>query len=258
MLAFACGAPMHALWLQKEQWRPGMVSTDVRFGWRQLRRRPGLAIAGVLTLAIGIAATTAIFSVVYGVLLKPLPYREPSRLVQLWEVNPLFKWTEANVAPGNLVSWIERNHSFESLAWYFGSDTRAGGTTTLSYGGAGEPVRVTAQQVSRNFFEVLGATPALGRTFAPGEDVAGKQRVAVLSYGFWKRQLGGDRSVVNRMIQLNGRDFLVAGVMPASFSFDNTAPDCWLPIVLNFAEVRDVRRPHYLHVVARLKNGVSI
>ena len=257
VLALACGAPLHAIWLQKEQWRPEMVAADIRFGWRQIRRRPALTIAAGLTLAIGIGATTAIFSVVYGVLLKPLPYREPSRLVQLWEVNPLFKWTEANVAPGNMISWIERNHSFESVAWYFGSDTRSGGTSTLSYGGAGEPVRVTAQNVSRNFFDVLGASPMLGRTFAPGEDVAGKQRVAVLSYAFWQRQLGADRSVVNRMIQLNGRDFLVAGVMPASFSFDNTSPDCWLPIVLDFAQVREVRRPHYLHVVARLKPGVS-
>ena len=258
VLAFACGAPMHALWLQKEQWRPEMVGADIRFGWRQLRRRPGLAIAAVLTLAIGIGATTAIFSVVYGVLLKPLPYREPSRLAQLWEVNPLFKWTEANVAPGNMISWIERNHSFENLAWYFGSDTRSGGTTTLSYGGAGEPVRVTAQNVSRNFFDVLGVTPMLGRTFAPGEDAAGKQRVAVLSYAFWRRQLGGDPSVVNRMIQLNGRDFLVAGVLPSSFSFDNTSPDCWLPIAMDFGQLRDVRRPHYFHVVARLKPGVSL
>lgn len=258
VLALACGAPWHALWLQKEQWRPEMVAADVRFGWRQLRRRPGFTIAAVLTLAIGIGATTAIFSMVYDVLLKPLPFREPARLVQLWEVNPLFKWTEANVAPGNLVSWVERNHSFESMAWYFGSDTRSGGTTTLSYGSAGEPVRVTAQQVSRNFFEVLGVSPLLGRTFAPGEDVAGKQRVAVVSYAFWQRQLGGDPAVVNRMIQLNGRDFLVAGVLPASFSFDNTSPDCWMPMVLNFADVREVRRPHYLHVVARLKPGVSI
>jgi predicted permease len=258
LIAFACGAPWHALWLQKEQWRPEMVSADIRFGWRQVRRRPGVAIAAILTLAIGIGATTAIFSVVYGVLLKPLPYREPSRLVQLWETNPLFNWTEANVAPGNMISWLERNKTLESMAWYFGSDTRAGGTSTLSYGGTGEPVRVTAEQVSVNFFDVLGTRPFLGRAFLPGEDVAGKQRVTVLSYAFWRRQFGGDTSVINRMIPLNGRDYLVAGVLPQSFSFDNNTPDCWLPMVLDFAQVRESRRPHYLRVVARLRPGVTV
>lgn len=258
VLAFVCGAPLHALWLQKEQWRPEMVSADVRFGWRQVRRHPAVTLAAVLTLAIGIGATTAIFSVVYGVLLKPLPYREPSRLVQLWETNPLFNWTEANVAPGNMISWLERNRTIESMAWYFGSDTRSGSTSTLSYGGAGEPVRVAAQQVSTNFFDVLGVRPMLGRAFLPGEDVPGKQRVAILSHSFWRRQFGGDPSVVNRMVQFNGRDFLVAGVLPESFSFDNIGADCWMPMVLDFAQVREARRPHYLRVVGRLKPGVSV
>lgn len=258
VLWIACGAPLHALWLQKEQWRPEMVSADVRFGWRQVRRRPALAIAAILTLAIGIGTTTAIFSVVYGVLLKPLPYREPARLVQLWETNPLFNWTEANVAPGNMISWLERNHTLESMAWYFGSDTRSGGASTLSYGGAGEPVRVAAQQVSTNFFDVLGTQPMLGRGFAAGEDVAGKHRVTVLSHSFWRRALGGDPAVINRMIRLNGRDYQVVGVLSESFSFDNIGADCWMPMVMNFADVRESRRPHYLRVVARLRAGVSV
>lgn len=258
VLAFACGAPLHALWLQKEQWRPEMVSADLRFGWRQVRRNPGIALAAVLTLAIGIGATTAIFSVVYGVLLKPLPFREPSRLVQLWEANPLFNWTEANIAPGNLISWLERNKTLESVAWYMGSDTRSGGRSTLSYGAAAEPVRVTAQQVSVNFFDVLGTRPLLGRAFLPGEDVAGKHRVTLLSHAFWRRQFAGDPAIVNRQIQLNGRDYLVVGVLPESFSFDSNAPDCWMPMVLNFAEVRETRRAHYLRAVARLRPGASV
>jgi putative ABC transport system permease protein len=258
MLAFALGAPVHAAWLQKEQWRPDMVMADLRYGWRQLRGRPGMAAAAVLTLAIGIGATTAIFSVVYGVLLKPLPYREPDRLVQLWETNPLRDWTEANVAPGNMISWRERSHSFDSMAWYFGNDARGAGTSTLSLGGSGEPVRVTMMSVSTNFFSVLGASPALGRAFVDGEDVVGHQRVLVLSHAFWRRQFAADPSIINRSIILNGRDYLVAGVMPASFAYDNRPIDVWAPLAMDLAQQREVRRPHFLRVVARLKPGATL
>lgn len=256
-LAFSCGALAHAAWLQKEQWRPDMVMADVRYGWRQLLGAPGVALAAVLTLAIGIGSTTAIFSTVYGVLLKPLPYREPERLVQLWESNPLFNWTEANVAPGNMLSWRDRSHAFESMAWYFGSDTREGGTSVVSLGANGEPSRVNLLSVSTNFFDVLCVAPALGRAFVDGEDVAGRQRVVVLSDAFWRRALGGDAGLVGRTIPLNGRDYLVAGVMPPSFSFDTRSADAWVPMVLDLAKVREVRRAHYLRVVARLKTGVT-
>ncbi|TAK13853.1 MAG: FtsX-like permease family protein, partial [Acidobacteria bacterium] len=256
--AFACGAPLHAVWLQKEQWRPEMVTADIRFGWRQIRRRPGVALAAILTLAMGIGATTAIFSVVYGVLLRPLPYREPSRLVQLWEVNPLFSWTEANVAPGNMISWRERNHTLAEMAWYFGSDTRGAGLSTLTLGGSGDPVRVDAMSVSANFFDVLGVAPRLGRAFAAGEDTGGPHRLVVLSDGFWRRQFGADPSIVNRTIPVNGREYTVIGVMPPSFSFDNKPVDFWLPLIMDLAQMREVRRPHYLRVVARLKPGVTI
>lgn len=255
---FACGAPAHALWLQKEQWRLDMVMSDLKYGWRQLRNRPGFALAAMLTLAIGIGATTSIFSVVYGVLLKPLPYREPDRLVQLWETNPNFNWTEANIAPGNMISWRERNHSFEDMAWYFGSDDRGAGTTTVSLGNAGEPQRVELMSVSLNFFSVLGTSPAMGRSFVAGEDVAGRNRVLVLSHKFWRTQLNADPSVINRNITLNGREYLVAGVMPESFAFDNAPTDAWVPLVLDLAQSREVRRPHFLRVVARLKPGVDV
>ena len=258
LLAFAAGAPMHALWLQKEQWRFEMVWTDVRFGWRQVRRRPGIALAAMLTLAVGIGATTSIFSVVYGVLLKPMPYREPSRLVQLWEVNPLFDWTEANVAPGNMISWRERNHTLAEMAWYFGSDTRGAGTTTLTLGGNGEPVRVDAMSVSANFFDVLGVAPRIGRPFVAGEDTGGPHRLVVLSDAFWRRQFGGDSAIVNRTITLNGRPYQVIGVMPESFVFDNKPVDFWTPLVMDMAQVRESRRPHYLRVIGRLRPGVTV
>lgn len=257
-LALAIGAPRHAWWLQREQWRIEMVWGDLRFGWRQVRRRPGVALAAVLTLAIGIGATTSIFSVVYGVLLKPLPYREPDRLVQLWETNPLFDWTEANIAPGNMLSWRERNHTIADMAWYFGSDSRAAGLNTMSLGSTGEPVRVSAMSVSANFFDVLGVTPRLGRAFAAGEDTGSPHRLAVLSDAFWRRQLGADPAIVNKTIDLNGRAFTVIGVMGASFVFENTPTDIWLPLTMDLAQVREVRRPHYLRVVARLKPGATV
>lgn len=235
-----------------------MVWADVKFGWRQMRRSPGTALAAVLTLAVGIGATTAIFSVVYGVLLKPLPYREPERLVQIWETNPLFDWTEANVAPGNLLSWRERNHTIESMARYFGSDTRGAGLTSLTLGDAGEPVRVQGMSVSANFFDVLGAPPALGRTFAAGEDTGAPHRLVVLSDAFWRRQFGADRSIAGRAITMNGRAYTVIGVMPAAFTFDNKPADFWLPLNMDEAQVREVRRPHYLRVIGRLKPGVTL
>jgi putative ABC transport system permease protein len=253
----AAGAPRHAWWLQREQWRTDMVLADMKFGWRQVRRTPGASLAAVLTLAIGIGATTAIFSVVYGVLLKPLPYREPERLVQIWETNPLFDWTEANVAPGNLISWRERNHTIESMARYFGSDTRGAGLTSLTLGDAGEPVRVQGMSVSANFFDVLGVAPAIGRTFAAGEDTGAPHRLIVLSDAFWRRQFGADPSIVGREVTLNGRAYSVIGVMPTAFSFDNKPADFWLPLNMDEAQVREVRRPHYLRVVARLKPGVT-
>jgi len=256
-LRFALGAPWHALWLRTESWRPSLLATDATGALRQLRRRPGLATAAILTLAVGAGATTAIFSVVYGVLLKPLPYRDPASLVQLWEVNPLFNWTEANIAPGNLLSWRERNHVFEDIAFYFGSSTREGGLSSLTLGGD-EPVRVQGLSVSTNFFAVLGALPASGRTFGEGDDAAGRNQILVLSHRFWHDRLGANPNVIDQPLTLNGRVFRVVGVMPADFEFDAAATDFWLPMTFRLSDLREVRRPHYLHAVARLKPGVTL
>jgi predicted permease len=256
-LHFALGAPFHALWLRKDGWRPALLAADLRFGFRQLRRRPGLATAAILTLAIGAGATTAIFSVVYGVLLKPMPYRDPASLVQLWEVNPRFNWTEAAIAPANLIDWRERNTSFTDIAYYYGSDTRDGFLQSLTLGGD-EPVRVQAAAVSANFFNVLGNGPALGRTFVPDDDVVGHHRVIVLSDAFWRSRLGADPHVIDRELTLNGVIFKVVGVMPRGFQFDLAATDFWIPVALNLSDLRPVRRAHYLRAVARLKPGVSM
>jgi putative ABC transport system permease protein len=257
LAAFALGAPIHALWLRKEQWRPTLIMSYLRFSLRALRRRPGLASASVLTLALGIGATTAIFSAVYGILLKPLPYRDPSTLVQLWEHNPLFNWTEAEIAPGNLISWRERNHVFADLAWYTASATRQAGVRDITFGGD-RPTRVRALPVSGNFFDVLGVQARLGRTFARGEDVPGHHREIVLSDAFWRSHFAADPDIAQRTAVLNGVSFAVIGVMSPSFRFDQADIDFWVPLAMNLDEEREVRRPHFLRAVARLKPGVTV
>jgi putative ABC transport system permease protein len=256
-LRFAAGAPVHALWLRLEPWWPGVLSLDLSSGWRFLRRRPGFVVPVVFTLALGIGATTAGFSVVYGVLLKPLPYREPSRVVQLWETNPRFGWTESTIAPGNLLSWRERNTAFSDIAWYSGSDTRSGGQSNLTINGE-TPARGTALAVSANFFSVLGVQAARGRTFVDGEDTIGRHRVAVLSDAFWRRHFGGNPAVVGQAIQLNGVTAAVIGVMPPTFRFDRADTEFWIPLPLNWSELREVRRPHWLRAIARLKPRVTV
>jgi putative ABC transport system permease protein len=254
---FALGAPRHAVSLRLSGWRADQIVADLRFGVRGLVRRPLFAGAAVLTLGLGIGAATGIFSVVYGVLLKPLPFREPSRLVQLWEVNPLFNWTEATIAPGNLFSWQDRNHVFEAIAYYDGSGTRLSGLTPLTLDGD-TPVRVQSLGVSTNFFDVLGVGARLGRTFASGEDRTGAPHVLVASDRFWRQHLGADPAAIGRSIRLNGVPFEVIGAMPAGFVFDRPETEFWIPIEVDRAQMAEVRVPHFWHAIARLKPGVTI
>jgi putative ABC transport system permease protein len=252
------GAVVHALWLRKQQWSVDMLWQDVRFGLRILLRRPAFTLMAILTLAIGIGATTAIFSVVHGVLLKPLPYREPARLVQVWETNPLRDWTEANVAPANLLDWKARNHVFEDVAFYVGSDTREAGFTSQTLAGAGDAEHVSSLRVSPNFFTVLGVAPSLGRTFRAEEATPGRHRVVILSHDFWQRRFAGDASIVGSRVRLGAFDYEVAGVMPAAFRFGAGHVDLWQPLAYDVADFQTTRQAHMLRVVARLKPGVSL
>lgn len=252
------GAVVHALWLRKEEWSLTVLMQDVRYAVRSIRLRPGFAAVAIFTLAIGIGASTAVFSVVYGVLLKPLPYREPERLIQAWETNPLRNWTHETVAPANFLDWQARNRSFEALAYYIGSDTRDPGLTDVTLTGDGDPERVRGMQVSSNFFSVLGAGAAAGRTFHPNENTRGRTHVAVLSDAFWRRRFGGDASIVGRTIDLNGAAYEVAGVMPRGFHVPGAAADLWVPHLFDEAQLRQMRRPHWFRVIARLAPGVSL
>ena len=253
----SAGAIPHALQLLQQHWSLDMVVQDIRYGCRMLRRNPGFALVASLTLAIGIGATTAIFSIVNAVLWRDLPYRDPERLVQLWETNPDRHWTEAECAPANFADWKRENRSFEDMAAYWGA-ARDAWTTTYALTGAGEPERLKGMTVTANFFSILGVQPALGRSFAADEDWRGKDDVVVISAGLWQRRFGGDPSIVGRTISLDGRGRTVVGILPANFRFNNTAMDAWVPMGWTPESIANTRRAHNLRVIARLKPGVGV
>jgi putative ABC transport system permease protein len=222
---------------------------DIRYGVRGLLKRPGFTAIALITLALGIGANTAIFSVVNAVLLRPLPFRDPDQLVIVWEDATFAGFPRNTPAPGNYVDWKTQNQSFVDMA--------ASHETSFNLTGDGEPERVAAYSVSSNFFPLFGVQPLLGRSFSEGEDRPGANKVAVLSYSLWQSRYGGDRQILNRDIQLNGEKHTVVGVMPASFQFFESEVRLWVPLALDQEDWAN-RRGHFLKVVARLKPGVSI
>jgi putative ABC transport system permease protein len=258
LMVRSAGAVRHAWWLRREQWSLDMLWQDLKYAVRVLAARPSFTIVAALTLALGIGANTAIFSTVYGVLLKPLPFRDPDRLVQIWETNPLRNWTDATASPANVLDWRNRNRVFEDIAFYPGMEDRtpmyANNTFTPA---GGEPERLQAVQVSANLFRVLGVEPVIGRGFSTNEEVVGQHRVAVLSEPLWRARFDGDPRVVGRDITLSGRPHRVVGVMPAAFSFPAPEVQLWIPFAMQ-PGIEQVRRPHYLRPIARLKAGVTV
>ncbi len=223
--------------------------SDVRYAIRSLLRSPGFALAAIATLALGIGANTAVYSLVRGVLFRALPFAAPERLVALNETYPARGYTAMVASPPNYLDWKSRSRSFSSMAAYTTGD--------LALSEGREPERLRATLVTADFFETLGVAPAAGRTFAPDEFVSGRDRVAVLSHGVWQRRFGGDPAVVGRTIRLDGDAYRVAGIMPAAFRFPEDGPDAWVP--LTFPDnVATQRGAHYLSVVGRLKSGVTL
>ena len=231
---------------------------DLRYGVRMMAGRPGFTLVAVITLALGIGANTAIFSVVNAVLLNPMPYRAPDRLVQFWETNPLKNWTQATVAPANLFDWQKQNQSFEEIAAYFGGGQKGLEGSGLQLTGSGEPERVKALTVTGNLFSVLGVDALLGRSLRDEETWQGKNMVVVLSYGLWQRRFGGDPNIVGQTIALNGRNREVIGVMSPDFYFPSKDVEMWVPMGWDYNQIAQMRRPHFLRAVGRLKDGVSI
>ncbi len=223
---------------------------DLRFGARMLRTRPGFTAVAVLTLALGIGANTAIFSVVNAVLLRPLPFAEPDRLVSIAETHPELPRLE--VAAPDFEDWREQARVFTDMAAWSLKDW---GKLALTE--AGEPEQLQGACVTPNLFPLLGVSPALGRNFLPGENQAGHDRVAIVSHGLWRRRFAADPKLVGRAIRLNGENHTVVGVMPqgAQLPFDN---DVWLPLSQLGTYPLTSRTPHMLEVVGRLKAGVTL
>ncbi|HET7275337.1 MAG TPA: ABC transporter permease [Longimicrobiaceae bacterium] len=222
---------------------------DIRYSLRRLMKSPAFTLVAILTLALGIGANSAIFSVVNGVLLKPLPFEEPDQLVGVYHLTE--DGHRAVMSPANFRSVREESRSLEAIAPYYSEDF------TLT--GAGDPVNLQGLEVGAGFFnDVLKMEPLLGRTFLPEENEPGRNRVAVLSHGLWQQRFGGDADIIGRTIQLNGELYEVVGVMPSGFSYP-AERQIWTPIEYDELFLSDNSRgAWYLSVVGRLLPGVSI
>ena len=219
--------------------------SDTRFAIRQLVKSPGFALVAIITIALGTGATSAMFSVINGVLLRPLPYPEPDRLVRVIEILPRFG--RFAVAPATYLDWRAQTTSLERTV-----AINPGSATLITTSG---PERVINATVSWDFFQLLRVTPMLGGTFTVEHDVPGKTDVVVLSHAMWQQRFGGDRSIVGRAITLNGTPMTVLGVMPAGFQMPRDA-EYWTPLAFDPAKAS--RGGHFLAVFARLKPGVTL
>jgi len=213
-----------------------------------LRKSPGFTAVALLTLAIGIGANTAIFSFVDGVLLKPLPYANADRIVRVLEKPPGDPDARNGISTLNFLDWQRQNTVFQYMA------ARTGGSVTLT--GVSNPVQLRGARMSAHGFDILGVKAALGRTFAAGEDMPGKDRVAVLSHSLWTSQFGSDPSIIGRVIQLDGEPHVVIGVLPEGSAFDRTYAQIFRPLV--FEPQNMTRNFHWFGAMALLKPGVSL
>jgi putative ABC transport system permease protein len=236
----------------------GTIRQDLRYAVRMLLKKPAYTAIAVFTLALGIGANSAIFSVVNAVLLRPLPYKQSDRLVQFWETNPPKGWTQATVAPANFLDWQKQNTSFEDIAAYMGSDTKEAGLAGFVLTGEGEPERIQGLYGTGNIFSVLGVDAGLGRTFSAEESFQRHGLVVILSYDTWQRRFGGDPGIINSTIKLNDRERTVIGVMPAGFYFPSKEVELWVPMNYDLAQMASQRRAHFLRAIGRLKDGVSL
>jgi predicted permease len=229
---------------------------DLHLGLRQLRKSPGFAAVAILTLALGIGANTAIFSVINSVLLRPLPYYDPDNLMMVWEDNSQHPNPHNTVAPPNFLDWQNRNTVFSSMSFIF--DERANLT------GNGDPEEVVVQNVSTNFFSLLGVNLLLGSGFTPESVQYGHDNVVILSYGLWKERFAGDPSIVDKPVVLNGHSLTVVGVAPHNFqwfikdgSLTGARPQMWCPFMFPQAFHQHKQIGRFMTVAARLKPGVT-
>jgi putative ABC transport system permease protein len=231
---------------------------DLRLSLRMLRRRPGFGVVAVLTLALGIGATSAIFSVVNGVLLRPFPYEDPERLVVVWERNPARGLPFMFASPPNYADWRDQNQVFSGIGAF--------GRGRYILEQESEATAIRGAQVTAGMLSMVGVSPLLGRPFTPEDDREGSERVVLLSHGSWETRFGGDPDLVGRSIRLNGFAYTVVGVMPPGFEFpppivlEGAIPteqtELWVPFAMDMANGN--RGAHFMTVIARLRDGVDL
>jgi predicted permease len=224
---------------------------DFRFGLRILLRNPGFTLAAIFVLALGIGANTAIFSIVNAVLLRPLPYQDASRIMQVWHVPPAKSFPGMSlfsVSPANYLDWQSQNRSFEQMAAY--------GFESFNVGGGERPEAIRGAAVAPGFFSILRVQTVLGRTFSPEEDRPGQGHVVILGHTLWRDHFGADTGIVGRNVLLDGQTYTVVGVMPPKFKFPAWA-ELWVPLAWS-NEKRAVRGNHNYMVIGRLKPEVAV
>jgi putative ABC transport system permease protein len=231
---------------------------DVKHGLRALARNPGFTLVAVVALALGIGANSAIFSVVNAVLLRPLPYPEPDRLMSVWQNNRVRGWHQDVVTPLDFIEWREGNRSFASMAAYFGAGFNVRTGTEVD--------RLRGADVSVDFFRVLGAPPVTGRDFAAADETSSAGRLVILGHSLWQRRFGGDPRVIGSPVTLNSESFTIVGVAPPGLQFPEKS-ELWTlaknriptnPFVPADADITKMRGIHYLYAIARLKEGVPL
>jgi predicted permease len=227
----------------------GELWQDLRYALRMLRKSPGFTAVTLLTLALGIGANAAIFTVVNAVLLRPLPYKDPSRLVMVWGTHPQFP--KFSVPYPDFLDWKEQNHVFEQMGCYRSV------ATNYHLIGQGEPQRLQATFITSGLFSLLGVRALMGRTFLPEEDQPGGQHTVILSHGLWQRCFGADPRVIGKSIILNNQSFAVVGVMPSKFKLP-TWTDLWMPMALIHKGERTSREYHPFVVIGRLGPDITL
>jgi putative ABC transport system permease protein len=249
LLRRSLGAFWDALLLQPQRLEDEMFQ-DLRYGVRMLVKNPGFAFVAVLTLALGIGANTAIFSIVNAVLLQPLPFSEPDRLVWAWG-NIHNGGNRASVSPLDYLDYRAQNTTFEHFAATFSVPA------SFNLTGSGDPERLQGAVATGNFFQALGVNAALGHTFLLENEEPGRDQVVVLSHRLWQQRFGGDPSLIGKTLALDGKSFEVIGVMPAGFKFPRDA-ELWTPMNFQIAAGMKQRKAHFLRPVGRLKPGVTL
>src|SRR5215831_6488117 len=226
-----------------------MFLQHVKYGFRLARRSPVVAVTAILAAALGIGASTAMFSIVDGVLLRPLPFAAPDQLVNIWESVPARQLPKFVAAPANYYDWRAQNRVFSAMGAY---QVAAFGVASAG----SEPVRLLGAVSDPGFFATLQVSPRLGRLFTEEETEPGRDAVIVLGYNVWQQRFGGDEGVIGRKLMINGRQRTVIGVMPPGFEYPAQAV-MWGPLPLD-AQARARRDLHSLRVIARLKDGTSL